>query len=185
MWSPFPESASVWLFRWCVVGAAVLVASCSALQLGGPRGTEESLEADIALLRDGIRDVAAVALGPAELIGESVLILPCDPDDAYRASVQFTYAPDPGESADGRTRILSWMDAEGIEVDDEVPEAAGSPIFFEPVQFDRQLRVSTSDGRVPGVEIGSSSGCYGPDRIDAPNPYDLDFEEGVGLDFQE
>jgi hypothetical protein len=159
----------------------VVLAGCA---LGGPIGREASLEVEIALVDGQLRQTAEQAFGPYTVIGTFVGVDLCSPDNRYAAHVNVRIRPDALPMDQARQAALDWVARSGSTLTGNKPGWLESPVFFDAQPNLVGAGFSFSLGRVPGVELGKTTGCYEPGRVQADNPFDLSVETGIRLDYR-
>jgi hypothetical protein len=167
--------------RWVHVVAgcwvAALIAGCTFGLSTPEAGREASLEADIALVDGRLRQIAEEALGPYTVLGKRVYVINCyhPTEDQYMASIFLTIRPELPAAA-ARQAALDWAARIGATVTSNglYTHVDALLITGDPVLDGVRLQFKTQ-----GVNLASSTGCYGRERIDSDDPYDLRVETGT------
>jgi hypothetical protein len=147
-----------------VLAGVVFVAGCSSL-FGIDEGTYDDLEAEIAATRAELVSL----IGDAEILGESVDVMPCDPLDQFQAGVDIVVRSNGASALELRDAIAQQL----APVD--VPEVAGLESARRYGLLESGLNAAARPLARPAdaVRFGATTRCYSRDRIAAEEPIDL------------
>ena len=167
----------------CRLGLVLALALVfSACNLGGPSGSFESLEAEMAHIDTEMDAWLSDAFPDSVALGSSVAILPCDPSDALLASISIAIQPSGDVDAE-RARVLDSLESEGLNVDRSQEGYPLMPVYFvlPGTSVEVVFLTASADSPRPGIKVISDTGCYRPSRIDAEDPFSLARDEGVSI----